>query len=142
MEGEQVGTRLNVFEYGGKSQPVSFVETNKVTDGVAVDVYEFDGDVSKDLGILRIDPGLTTPLQRVLKGTRTIEGHVSGKGKLVIIKPDDTQKEYSVSDDSTTPFLVSVSIGDRMQWQAETESPLVAYEICFPPYEDGRFENL
>jgi len=29
-----------------------------------------------------------------------------------------------------------------MQWEADKEADLVAYEICFPPYEDGRYENL
>ncbi len=29
-----------------------------------------------------------------------------------------------------------------MQWQADPNSPLEAYEICYPPYQDGRYENL
>ena len=29
-----------------------------------------------------------------------------------------------------------------MQWEADKDSDLVAYEICFPPYEDGRYQNI
>jgi hypothetical protein len=36
----------------------------------------------------------------------------------------------------------AVGIGDVMQWEADKETDLVAYEICFPPYEDGRYENI
>jgi len=134
--------QLHTFEFDNKVQPVSFVETTKVTTGVECDVYKFDGDNSKDLGIIRIEPGFKTPLQRVLKGDKTIEGYTSGKGKLVITKPDNAQKEYPVNNDTQKPFTVTVAIGEKMQWQADKDSPLVIYEICFPPYEDGRYENL
>jgi hypothetical protein len=36
---------------------------------------------------------------------------------------------------------VEVKIGETMQWQAAPDSDLEVYEICFPPYADGRFEN-
>jgi hypothetical protein len=29
-----------------------------------------------------------------------------------------------------------------MQWFADDDSSLTAYEICYPPYEDGRYENI
>ena len=29
-----------------------------------------------------------------------------------------------------------------MQWEASKNSNLVFYEVCYPPYQDGRFENL
>lgn len=139
---EQNGAQLNSFEFDNKTQPVSFVETTKVTTGVECDVYKFDGDETKDLGVIRIEPGSKTPLQRVLKGDRTIEGHISGKGKLIITKPDNTREEHPVDDTIPKPFTVTVGIGETMQWQADKDSSLVAYEICFPPYEDGRYENL
>lgn len=139
---KQNGTQLNSFEFDGKPQLVSFVETMKVTTGVECDVYTFDGDNTKDLGVIRIEPGRKTPLQRVLKGDRTIEGYISGKGKLIITKPDSTQEEHLANDDIPKPFTVPVAIGETMQWQADKDSSLVAYEICFPPYEDGRYENL
>lgn len=139
---KQNSSHLNTFDFENKTQPVSFVENTKVATGVECDVYAFDGDGSKDLGVIRIDAGHKTPLQRVLKGDRTIEGYISGKGKLVITKPDDTQEEHPVDDDSQKPFKITVAIGERMQWQADKDSPLVAYEICFPPYAEGRYENI
>ncbi len=142
MSQEQDIIPISNFEFDDKAQPVSFVETTKVTTGVECDVYKFTGDEGKDLGIIRINPGCKTPLQRVLKGDRTIEGYLSGKGKLVITNPNNTQTEYPVSDDTPNPFTVSVRVGEQMQWQADAGSPLMAYEICFPPYKDGRFENL
>lgn len=142
MGEEQNSAQLNSFEFEGRPQLVSFVETTKVAAGVECDVYKFDGDETKDLGVIRIEPGGKTPLQRVLKGDRTVEGYVSGKGKLIITKPDNTQEEHPVNDGTLKPFTVTVAIGETMQWQADKDSPLVAYEICFPPYEDGRFENL
>lgn len=127
--------------FEGKEQPVIFQETIKVTDGVECDVYKFDGDLNKDLGIIRIQAGKKTPLQKVLKGNRTIEGYVSGKGKLTITKSDNTKNIYRVGD-SRKPVSITVAIGELMQWQSDTNSELAAYEVCFPPYEDGRYENI
>ena len=140
MDTEQNILPVNSFNFEGKEQPVSFVETMHVTDGVDCDIYTFVGDSSKDLGIIRISPGSKTPLQKVLKGDRTIEGYVSGKGKLTITKADGEQ-EVHVASESEKP-VVGVGIGELMQWEADKEANLVAYEICFPPYEDGRYENL
>jgi hypothetical protein len=41
-------------------------------------------------------------------------------------------------------FEKLVSKGELMQWQAahDAKDLLVAYEICYPPYEDGRFKNV
>ncbi len=142
MTAEEQGFQLNAFDFEKKTQPVSFVETMKITAGVECDVYTFDGDSNKDLGIIRIEPGNKTPLQRVLKGDKTIEGYISGKGRLIITKSDNTQEEYPVDNNTKKPFAVTVAIGEKMQWQANKDSSLVAYEICFPPYEDGRYENL
>lgn len=132
---------LTAFEFEGIPQPVSFVETLSVTDGVECDVYTFMGDDSKDLGIIRIEPGYKTPLQRVLQGERTIEGYVSGEGQLNILR-DGSWKTYLVRDDIQGKLPVNVNIGDLMQWHAVGSSRLVAYEVCIPPYQDGRYENL
>jgi len=40
------------------------------------------------------------------------------------------------------PLLIEVSIGEIMQWEADKESDLHVFEVCYPPYEDGRYENL
>jgi hypothetical protein len=141
---EQKITPLTTFLFEGKEQRVIFKETIQVPDtvGVECDVYAFEGDQSKDLGIIRIQPHCKTPLQKVLKGDRTVEGYISGKGKLTITKSDGEQETYVADGESKEPIVVSVEIGELMQWEADKENGLVAYEICFPPYEDGRYENL
>lgn len=142
MNVEQNTTRLKSFNFGGKEQAVSYVETMRVADGVDCEVYTFDGDLSKDLGIIKINPGCKTPLQKVLKGNRTTEGYVSGKGKLYIAKLDGKREIYIVGEGFQNPFSVTVEIGELMQWEADEDSDLVVYEICFPPYEDGRYQNI
>ena len=127
------------FQYEGEEYEISFVETTHVVDGVECEVYTFPKDKSKDLGIIKIDPGKKTPLQRVLQGEKTVEGYISGNGKLTITKPDGKQEEF-LADGS--PLTTVVNVGDLMQWEADPDSGLVAFEICYPPYEDGRFENI
>ncbi len=133
--------RLTSFSFNNQTLPVSFIETVHVTDGVECDVYAFDNDSIKDLGIIRVHPGCRTPLQRVLKGEKTIEGFVSGNGTLTITKLDGNSTVYRFDEKSKGEPVV-VAIGETMQWQATQESELIAYEICFPPYQDGRYENL
>lgn len=142
MNVEQQITPLKAFNFEGKEQPVSFVETMHVVDGVDCDVYTFVGDSSKDLGVIKISPGSKTPLQKVLKGDKTVEGYIKGKGKLTITKSDGKQEVYIADGESKEPIVVTVGIGEQMQWEADKEYELVAYEVCFPPYEDGRYENL
>jgi len=137
--------QINNFTFEGSSQLVSFVETMHVVDGVECDVYTFDGDDTKDLGIIRMKPGARTPLQRVREGDKTIESYISGKGKLTITKPDGSKTIHEVQepgDEDKKPLSVEVQIGELMQWEADPESNLSFSEICFPPYEDGRYENL
>ena len=62
--------RLNSFNFEGKDMSVNFIEMMEVVEGVECDVYEFIGDKSKDLGIIRIKAGGKTPLQKVLKGEK------------------------------------------------------------------------
>jgi hypothetical protein len=136
---DEIIKRLGSFKFEGVEQPVSFIESMLVTTGVACDVYSFISDDTKDLGIIRIKAGCKTPLQKVLKGERTIEGYISGNGKLTITKTDGSKVEYPATGKE---LIVTVRIGELMQWQAAADSELVAYEICFPPYTDGRYENL
>jgi len=122
-------------EYEG--QVVSFVETMRVKDGVVCDVYKFDNDQTKDLGIVKVSKGFKTPLQAVLNGDKTIERYVSGTGSLTVTKPDGTVTTYEFPSINTD---IEVGIGDQMQWEAKED--LVFNEICYPPYQDGRFKNL
>lgn len=133
---------LENFVFEGKRQAVTFVETSQVTDGVECDIYKFDGDTEKDLGIIRIKPGKKTPLQKVLQGERTVEGHVSGTGRLTITNSEGQKRVYQFDKATKQASPVTVAIGEQMQWEAAADSDLVAYEICFPPYQDGRFENI
>lgn len=119
-------------------QDIAYIETMKVKEGVECDVYSFTNDKNKDLGIIRISPGMNTPLQKILKGNKTVEGFISGKGKLVITKVDGRKETF----EGVSGLEVVVTIGETMQWIAEPGSSLVAYEICYPPYEDGRYQNL
>ena len=89
---------LTSFEFERKSQQVEFVEALDVAEGVKCDSYKFVGDKTKDLGVIKIGPGSKTPLQKVLKGDRTIEGFVSGEGKLIIQRADGLNEVYPVSD--------------------------------------------
>lgn len=139
LEGDN---KLRNFTFEGKLQSVVCNETQQVTDGVECDVYNFVGDRTKDLGIIRIKPGKHTPPQKVKKGDRTVEGYFSGKGRLVVIR-DDKRMVNDVGADPTQKFSFDVEHGDLMQWQAAEDSSLVASEVCFPPFPTtpGRYED-
>lgn len=139
MEDDRGNIHLTSFEFGGQRLSIEFIETTEVTDGVECDIYKFVGDNTKDLGIIRIDANCKTPLQKVLKGDRTTEGFVSGAGKLIVSKNGE-DSIYKVKDGDS--LSVNVEIGETMQWMADENRSLKVYEICFPPYEDGRYENL
>jgi hypothetical protein len=132
---------LKIFSLADHPQEVSFLETSSVNKKVECDVYSFINDDEKDLGIIKIKAGGKTPLQKILKGKKTIEGYVSGVGSLTVNEEGGQKKVYKVNED-TKSFSVDLSIGDTMQWSASRDSELVAYEVCYPPYEDGRFEDL
>ena len=144
METASQTHRLTSFEFEGKVLPVIYRETTKFNDypGVECDVYDFVGNNGMDLAIIKIAKGCKTPDQEILKGKRTIEGFVLGKGRLVLKRKDGPDGVYPVSDRSKFPFSIDVKIGDKMQWIADTDSELVAYEICIPKYQEGRYRNL
>lgn len=129
--------KLHTFQ----ESPVTYIETMQVKDGVECDTYSFDGDGTKDLAIVRVAKGSKTPLQKVLLGNKTIEGFVGGKGTLIIRQEDGTAQSYHFDEaDASQVKSVEVKVGQIMQWSADTN--LTFYEICNPPYQDGRFENL
>jgi hypothetical protein len=131
--------KLSQFPCNGESLAVQFVETQTVKEGVECDIYTFTDDASRDLAIVRVLKSFKTPLQRILLGTKTIEGFVEGEGTLTVRDGDGKEKAYT-----PTAFgeEVIVEVGQIMQWHAAGESDLTFYEICEPPYVDGRFENL
>jgi hypothetical protein len=128
------------------NQSVRYIETTKPAPGVSCDVYEYIGDSTKDLGIICIEPGANTPLQKVLSGDRTIEGYISGKGRIVVHRHLDNnvfvEEIHHVSETSKRPYYVDIRVGDMIQLFADKDSELLIYEVCFPPYQDGRYQNI
>lgn len=121
---------------------VLFVETQTVQEGVECDIYTFLDDNSQDLAIVRVKMGYKTPKQRVLSGKVTIEGYVSGSGILTITSKEGIETQYEFQSDSESSEVV-VEVGQTMQWYAKSGvEDLCFYEVCMPPYKDGRFENL
>lgn len=136
--------KLTEFTFKGETLLAQFQESLEVTRGVVCDVYVHPETNERDLGVINIQPGCKTPLQRVIGGDETIEGFISGKGKLTITHSDleTPPTVYEVDEISGEGFACIVEVGDTMQWEASADSELVAYEICYPPYKDGRYENL
>lgn len=132
---------LTNFSFQGEDLKVNFLESTQVVPGVTCDAYEFVGDASKDLGLITLEPVTKTPRQLVLLGDKTIEGYVSGVGSLEITRASGSQEIYHF-DAIKKSFTIEVLIGDTMQWIAGPEAVLLIYEICFPPYIEGRFRNL
>ena len=119
-------------------EPITFVETIHIKDGVACDVYSFNENSGNDLGIVSVARNVCTPLQKILKGEKTIEGYVQGAGKLIVRRSNGEAVEYVFPNKQKE---IELHIGDTMQWCAG-DSGLIFYEVCYPPYEDGRYENL
>jgi hypothetical protein len=133
--------KLQDFSFEGKLHRVKFVETMLVAEGVICDVYAFVDDDTRDLGIVTVSKGVRTPLERVLNGNRTSSGFLSGHGVLTVTSEDGTKHVYHFDSDSENP-VVDVKIGETMQWTADSQTGLIFYEVCDPPYEEGRYEYL
>lgn len=118
-------------------EEVVFIETSQVKEGVICDVYNFTNDNSKDLGIVKVKKGFKTPLQKVLSGDKTLEIFRHGKGTLTVIDARGCKITHNFPSDNKE---VEINIGEIMQWEALED--LTFAEICYPPYQDGRFENI
>lgn len=116
-----------------KGQKVTFIEAQQIKAGVECDVYSFMGDGSKDLGLIRIQKGAQTPKQLILKGEKTVEGLLQGDAIL-----ETSRGTFNFHDGDTDG--IELKVNDSMQWTALEDS--ILYEICYPPYEDGRFKDL
>lgn len=135
--------RLTSFTLDGKPALVNYIETQAVKEGVECDVYAFTDDSARDLAIVRVAKGFKTPLQKVLLGEKTIEGYLDGSGSLTIHSVDGQTNKHQFNPTNTaTSKEVTVEVGQIMQWHADGSNDLTFYEICEPPYNDGRFENL
>ena len=120
---------------------IDHVITLPVIDGVVCDTYLFRDTSKEDLAKVRVEPGYKTHLQRVVSGNHTTEGYISGAGTLAVTATDGSKHLYEYST-SYNAGPVEVRVGQIMQWRADRDSELVFYEICDPPYQDGRFANL
>jgi hypothetical protein len=109
---------------------------------VVCDSYEFEEDKTRDLGIIKVKPGFSTPYQRVLIGEHTLEGFMAGAGALRIVR--DRVEPLGERFDCEIPGGAGYCVhpGDALQWSASPASALIAFEVCYPPYEDGRFEEV
>lgn len=131
--------RLRTFEVGQHTVPVSYGETSQVADGVTCDTYTFDDDKHKDLGIVHVAAGAKTPRQRIVSGDLTVEQHVSGRATLRVEREDGLRQRFRFRGDLSRR-AIWLGAGDVMQWHAKDD--LTFAEVCYPPYEAGRFENL
>jgi len=133
--------KLTEFEHLGNVAAIQFVETQQVKDGVECDIYKFANDDKRDLAVVRIAKGFKTPLQLVMLGDETVEIYTSGDGVLSVWNEDGVQKQYHFESGDVSDGVV-VGIGEKVQWAASDKSDLTFYEICTPPYEDGRFKDI
>ena len=131
--------KITNFSFRGKDLKVEYVESMNVKEGVDCDVYRFSDDDSRDLAIVTVQKGFSTPLQRILEGDITTEGYIDGEAILKVESTDGIVKTY-VYPNNVSPKYVEIKIGEKMQWTA-TET-LTFFEVCSPPYKDGRFENI
>lgn len=120
-----------------QGQKLNFIESSAVKEGVACDVYEFEDDKTRDIGIVKVLKGYKTPLQKVIGGKKTLEIFSRGSGTLTIVDTKGEKRIYSFPAEQDT---VEVRIGETMQWEALED--LTFIEVCYPPYQEGRFENI
>jgi len=48
----------------------------------------------------------------------------------------------SIGSPGKPGVYLRIKIGEIMQWVAGGDFDLEVYEICYPPYREGRFENF
>lgn len=137
----EINPKSNEIELQGNKRIIEFIETLQVKEGVECDIYKFKDDASSDIAVVRVSKGYKTPLQRILQGDETIEIYASGDGSLSVWGLDSDLRHYSFSS-GDAPLEISVNVGEQMQWAASNDNDLTFYELCTPPYEEGRFENL
>ena len=81
---------LEQFTYRNETLATHFIESSEVFPGVVCDVYSHPETKERDLGVIYIEAGKKTQPQKVVGGKETTEGYISGRGILLILKPDGT----------------------------------------------------
>lgn len=133
--------KLTQIQYKEELLPAVYVRTDVICPGVTCEVYLDPTTGERDYGKVTVEPGYKTPKQKVLSGEETIECYFSGKGRLTIIHTDGTTSTFDL-DSKDRGFAHEVRVGEIMQWEASNDEALVFVEICYPPFTDGRFENI
>ena len=62
---------------------------------------------------------------------------MTGEGVLEV-RSDGVVTSHSFTKENSAP--IEIKVDDLVQWTAKTD--MAFSEICYPPYQDGRFENL
>jgi len=134
-------SKITKLKFQNQEYTLNFIESSQVKEGVTCDVYSIQETDAFDLGVVFVEKGKSTPNQKVLKGEKTFEIFEQGEGSLIINKGQTDEEVYAFSEESEN-MEITVNINQTMQWQASDGSDLMFYEICYPPYQDGRFENI
>lgn len=71
--------KLDTFNFDGNVLKLHFEARSEVVAGVVCDVYSHPETSAQDLGIITIEPGMKTPLQKVLKGEKQLRAIYLGK---------------------------------------------------------------
>lgn len=134
---------LRNFKLDNKEMTVLYKGSDAVCEGVMCNVYDIEGDSTRDLAIVQVEAGCETPLQEITEGESTIEGYVSGRGTLIVFDSDGVKKEYKAGYKSNEiSEIATLKVGDFMQWKASESSELKFYEICSPAYKFGRYNSI
>ena len=130
---------MRTFDYLGKTFPVESQGCETVVDGVVCEVFKFTGLTACDLAIVTMEPLAKTPIQVVRNGVVTLEQIIDGEGdtNLRVLRAGKYEVVQSGPHIPSTPILPS----DVMQWTAGAKGAKFS-EICWPPFEEGRFETL
>ena len=127
---------------GNETLDISFIETQIVADGVTCDSYAIKDDDSRDFAIIKVDKKCRTPVQKVIKGKKTIEGFLAGTGNLVTYSRNKRRQSIYTYGGADGCEPVRVKVGEKMQWVAGDTDDLYFFEICQPPFKQGRFKNV
>lgn len=116
--------------------------SGEVVPGVWCDVYSHPETGERDYALVTMQPGTETPLQRVVQPhSETIEAYISGKGTFTLER-NGFIETFEVGSDTSSDQSWLIIEGDSIQWKAAPDSELVFAEVCYPPFQPGRYKNL
>lgn len=116
------------------------ISSEDIYTGVNCTIFIDLDNETHDFAVVSVTAAHKTPRQRIISGEKTIESFVGGKGSFIIER--DGKIDTFIVDKSATQTSWEVFPGDIIRWCADSKSDLTFIEVCEPPYQDGRFENL